>query len=255
MRSDLNIQRELEEISKAVATIPALTPYQAPEGYFETLPEVIQASIIARESEEAAIVGLAGKEPVFDVPAGYFEGLSSEILARIQQQEEDSVDEELARLAPVLATAPRSIPYEVPEGYFETMTYRNTAAVTQQQTARVISMNRSRMWMRFAAAAAVLLMITGSVYFYSGNNTTYDAVVKQGLQIQTEEAFQQSLAEVDNKELFQYLKTTSIGFTDENLPSMVESSTLPEETDYLDEEFLDSYLDELEKETTTTTLN
>ncbi len=254
MRSDLNILSELQKVSTAVAAISHQTPYRAPEGFFDTLPEVILARIIARREEEPPIVGLAGKEPVFNVPAGYFEGLSNEILARLHQQEDPSAVEELKALSPVLAAAPRTVPYQVPAGYFESLVLPGAQTNQPAPTAKVVSMSSSRLWVRFAAAAAVLLLITGSIYFFPDSSTNAD-IVKEGLLIQTEEEFQQSLAEVDNKDLIQYLKTTSIGFSDENLPSMVESSTLPEETEYLDQEFLDSYMEELEKETSTTDMN
>lgn len=251
MRRDLNIVRELEEISTAVASVPAETPYRVPAGYFDTLPEVILANVIARASDETAIVELSGKQPVFEVPDGYFEGLADEILAKLPEQAEQTAAEELGLLSPFLASAPKNTPYQVPPHYFETLKIDITTE--EQPVAKVVSMNRTRLWVRFAAAAALLLMITSSLYFFTERKAGFDAVVKQGLKINTEAKFEQSLAEVDNKDLVQYLKATSIGgLEDDNLPAMVESSSLPEETEYLDEEFLDFYLEELEKEVTTT---
>src|SRR5688572_14675174 len=65
--------------------------------------------------------GLAGfsEEPVFRVPAGYFDGLAAEILKKVKASEAANAKEELELLSPVLNGFSKTAPYSVPAGYFE----------------------------------------------------------------------------------------------------------------------------------------
>jgi gas vesicle protein len=60
-----------------------------------------------------------GNQPVYTVPAGYFENLAEQVLGRIKALEADSATEELAHLSPLLSGIGKTMPYHVPAGYFE----------------------------------------------------------------------------------------------------------------------------------------
>src|SRR5262245_60805691 len=64
---------------------------------------------------------LAGQLPqnTYAVPAGYFEGLASQVLNRIKAMEASTAAEELSYLSPMLNSISRQMPYEVPAGYFD----------------------------------------------------------------------------------------------------------------------------------------
>jgi len=64
---------------------------------------------------------LAGKtvQNVYSVPAGYFENLAAEVLARIKALEANNVAKELEFLSPYLSRLEKQMPYSIPEGYFE----------------------------------------------------------------------------------------------------------------------------------------
>jgi len=58
-------------------------------------------------------------QPVYTVPAGYFDNLAAQVLGRIKALEADSAAEELAHLSPLLSGIVKTMPYHVPAGYFE----------------------------------------------------------------------------------------------------------------------------------------
>jgi hypothetical protein len=60
----------------------------------------------------------ASLQPVYHVPAGYFEGLAEQVMARIRALEAENALEELF---PVLDTIPATMPLAVPAGYFDNL--------------------------------------------------------------------------------------------------------------------------------------
>ena len=67
---------------------------------------------------ESSLAGVSPATP-YQVPAGYFESLVAQVLARIKTLKDDNVQAELLSLSPILADASREMPYAVPAGYFE----------------------------------------------------------------------------------------------------------------------------------------
>jgi hypothetical protein len=63
----------------------------------------------------------AGFQNVYQVPAGYFDGLAAQILKRIKALEATSPTEELENLSPLLSTISKKMPHSVPAGYFDTL--------------------------------------------------------------------------------------------------------------------------------------
>lgn len=74
-------------------------------------------------------------QPVYTVPAGYFEGLVDQVLGRIKALEVDSATEELAHLSPLLSGIGKTMPYHVPAGYFEEVEERMLYAMMPDQSA------------------------------------------------------------------------------------------------------------------------
>jgi len=75
---------------------------------------------ILKELEELGSV-LASHEPqnIYAVPAGYFEGLTDQILNRIKALEANDAKDELFYLSPFLSNVSKEIPYSVPAGFFQ----------------------------------------------------------------------------------------------------------------------------------------
>jgi hypothetical protein len=142
MQAKNDISDELRSLSALVEGIGRQMPYELPEGYFEGLPPLILGKVLDRIARMAIhdepIVGLS-KSLTFSVPEGYFDNLASQVLDRIKAGSiskdfsgkdfpgkdslrkdlfGDGVQEELARISPIVSRITRENPYRLPEGYF-----------------------------------------------------------------------------------------------------------------------------------------
>lgn len=98
-----------------------------------------QRETILRELKELeSNLADAGFQNVYQVPAGYFDGLASEILKRVKALEATTVTEELENLSPLLSRISRKMPHSVPEGYFDTLGKKleQTISPADEQTAK-----------------------------------------------------------------------------------------------------------------------
>lgn len=258
MTRNIEISNELLAISQAVANLNASMPYQAPEGYFETLSDVILARVLAGSGEESAIVNISGKSTPFQVPEGYFNNLSGSILSKIKSQQELSTADELKELSPLLASISRANVYTVPAGYFESVTGELTAKVIDSSKAKVVSLFTQRRWMQMAAAAAVILMVTFGINRLASTNQQVDGYVKLGLkQYNTEQKINVDLQNINEAELISYLENTTNTNDVATLSSITEGLELNEETPAEKDELLESFMKQLDQpqQTTTTQTN
>ena len=74
-----------------------------------------QENIKNELSQLESSLPVPAKEPGYQVPKGYFDGLAERILYRIQQQEE------LEQLSPLLSSITKETPYAAPAGYFDSL--------------------------------------------------------------------------------------------------------------------------------------
>jgi hypothetical protein len=81
-----------------------------------------QSATILQELQELQS-SLASTTPGrgYQVPAGYFDSLATNILQRIKALEATTAAEELAYLSPLLAGISRQLPYTVPANYFASL--------------------------------------------------------------------------------------------------------------------------------------
>jgi hypothetical protein len=256
MTRNTNILNELKEISPAVANMEAINPYTVPAGYFETLADEIMAKILARgsETEDSPVIGVAGKVMPMDVPAGYFETLSDSILAKIKTQQEQTASEELNEISPVLAGLTKTNVYTVPDGYFEHISDKQLALVSERKQAKVVSLFTQRSWMKYAAAASVIVMLAfGINFFFSNSGSQLESYVNIGLKdYKSEQQINTGITNIKEADLVTYLQMTADSKDAETIASLVDETQLPEEADYLDNEFLESFMKELEQTETTT---
>ncbi len=244
MTRSTDILKELEQISKAVAQISGETPYTLPHGYFETLGPVIMARIAAGGNEENSLLQIAGKQMPQDVPEGYFDTLPENILSKIKEQTGLSAAEELKELSPLLAGISKSNVYEVPDGYFETL----SANKTRTSTSTVVTMYSRKVWLRYAAAAVVFAMIAFGISLFikqppTVNNPDTAAVYTP----KTEQQINTELAQITDEEIISYLKLTADSKDAETMAALVDEEQLPDEAQYMDDAFLESFMKELEQ--------
>jgi hypothetical protein len=124
MENRNNILNELREISPVVAGISYQAPYTVPAGYFEGLSGQLLQLVKAMEAPPV----LPPAQHPYQVPQGYFEGLANTILQRVKG--------EGATLSAALQQANNN-PYEVPQGYFEA--FANTVLQRVKQSATSLS--------------------------------------------------------------------------------------------------------------------
>lgn len=167
--------------------------------------------------DELMGLGISLPEPKmpFVVPEGYFDGLASAILTRIQSTS-ISVKDELESISPLLSGISKQMPYEIPDNYFnkisedipvlihedessallnyidranpyevpsayfENLSDRILEKVTGRSTsgAKVIPMIR-RKWSRYAVAASIaILAISGIFYFNRPSKISKDPIAQ-----------------------------------------------------------------------------
>jgi len=117
-RKGKDIVQELKEIAPGL-DLPSVPPYQAPEGYFNALPE--------------------------------------QVLQRVRAADAPTVQEELETLSPLLGSIPRLQPLRVPEGYFEDLPGRILQGIDNQEPpAKVVPLRPRRRYLSWVAAACFI---------------------------------------------------------------------------------------------------
>ncbi|MBD0331172.1 MAG: hypothetical protein ICV66_00810 [Chitinophagaceae bacterium] len=181
---------------------------------------------------------VVNKEPVFNVPEGYFDNFAASVLLKIKQSESRSVSEELESLSPVLSAIPRRMPLSVPEDYFSTLNTNLSALIhddvlpatlskldktmpyevpvgyfnwlpqeiihkvaPQKPRAKIVSFAGQR-WYRYAAAAIITGIIALSGILYLRNNQPTESVPQNGVATM--------LHDVSNKDLDEFINTTDV---------------------------------------------
>ncbi|MET0394181.1 MAG: hypothetical protein ABW019_13630 [Chitinophagaceae bacterium] len=179
---DIIIQ-ELNGLESRLAAMPARNVYDVPAGYFDALPGQVMSRIRALEAtdsrEELAILSplLAGLQQTnpYQVPNGYFDTLEKGWPA-IMQDADLAATEELEHLSPLLSGLKKQMPYSIPAGYFDSLQVPSTGTQGVPAGARVVTMPlRSRRWLRYTAAAAIVIFVALGSFFYLNGKKTTDA--------------------------------------------------------------------------------
>jgi hypothetical protein len=170
MENRSTILNELRELSPVLAQTYLQHPYQAPEGYFEHLPETILNRVQSNDPGEelemlSPLLKQIGKKTPFSMPEGYFSDLSDNAVAGAQAL--DFVQDKLS--SPLLDSLKNKHTYEAPAGYFEQLPQQ---MLQQVQPAKVVSMRFTKRIMQYAAAAVVAGVMIMAGWMFFGNNTT-----------------------------------------------------------------------------------
>ena len=189
MESRNNILKELQELSPILASsYPAPMPYKIPDGYFEQLAAGIQfvvnnTSPTADEELNQLSPLLKGisKTPPFHLPEGYFAELSENTVAETKAVAfvQGELDDYSTLLHP-LKNAPL---YEVPAGYFEQLPASILYKVREEGAgAQVVKMNFLKRIRKYAAAAAVALVLVSGGWWFLGSDSDSPAVSSTGIE-------------------------------------------------------------------------
>jgi hypothetical protein len=263
MQAKNDISDELRSLSALVEGIGRQMPYELPEGYFEGLPPLILGKVLDRIARMAIhdepVVSLS-KSLTFSVPEGYFDNLASQVLDRIKAgsvskdfsgkdllgkafSEKDllgeGVQEELARISPIVSRIGRENPYRLPEGYFAEVspilsvlkdkttyvvpegyfdylpaaaTTTVMAAATAKAGAKVIAIgSRGKVvkghWWKYAgaAAAACLILVFSWPQLHTGFSNISGEKADGGQHVGTTVDLAQTLHKVSDQEILNYL--------------------------------------------------
>ncbi len=214
MENKNEILQELFTISPAVANLGRENTYSVPPGYFETLPSLIMARIRGEDMDFRI------KANPFEVPQGYFEGLADNILGRIKL--EQTVEEELAEIAPVLKTISKQPVYKIPDGYFESLEI-SIPLVVAKPKAKVFGMSVRRAVQYAVAACTTAILVVGGL-LYSKNDSLS---IGETAAISHKEAIKMdlnsALSGVSEDELNQYLdENPTVGYAFTNTSAQEE---------------------------------
>ncbi len=181
-----------------IQSLPKINPYSVSAGYFENLPEII----IDKLAVKSALISDITSKDLFNVPNGYFNDLSHNILQKINNNN-NNVRQELEELSPLLSSIPKTNVYTVPENYFETLAVKHKL---NKQPAKVISIgSKTRQWFTYAVAACIAAVMFGGGYYYmqtksDANNTSTASTKIAAVNVE------QAVLQLSDFEIDSYLK-------------------------------------------------
>jgi len=230
MNAATDIVKELEEMGSPLAKLPRVMPFNIPEGYFSSFPEMVQS--IAHESDP--VLDLPKTMP-YTLPAGYFETFSTNIIDKVTE--------------PVFAKTAAPA-FEVPAGYFEGFAQNMLATakaadiqaapqVAEVQQPKTIAFRPQWKAMRWAAAAILLLGIGIGSYKMADFNAATPANPAASAERQ--------LAMLDKKVISSYVKHNIDDFDMELLAetNVLNGVKTENELRGLNKQDIQQYLDEL----------
>lgn len=139
---------ELEKEAPILASIGKKNNFEVPNGYFENLSEQIL--------NQALLNDLAGNKNNFELPNGYFESLDQQIISSIY-------------LDTIKTNSAESNGFDVPVGYFADSKQRLLNSInTQPKKSKVIKLH----FVRYAAAACILFTTSLGIYFNVKSETS-----------------------------------------------------------------------------------
>lgn len=80
---------------------------------------------------ESSLVN-SSTQNVYQLPAGYFDGLADRVLNRIRALNTEDAAEELRYLSPLLSGLSKQMPYTIPAGFFEGISERVIAGISDE---------------------------------------------------------------------------------------------------------------------------
>ena len=188
------ILQELRDISPLIAEIPTVNLFIVPDGYFNSLPDMILEKIRIEAVLKAA------SADTYQVPTGYFEGLPAAVLSKIKMDSgrANEISDELDAIAPLLNTISRKEIYRVPAGYFAETGFAAGSIHTKKE-AKVIGLRTARRWMQYAAAALVAGVLVTGAFMFTDNRSYLENETNQRLDVSSE------LNKVSANDLVKYL--------------------------------------------------
>lgn len=201
-----------------------------------------QTDYIQELQQLSPLLAGIGNQMPYRAPAGYFETIEERVQL-VFSAEKDPAES-------ISIQVSRTNIFQVPDGYFEHLPQEVLQKIQPQ--VRKIPIFEHQIWWRLAAAAVLVLMLsTGIKYLLDvQKNSGFKNAVAAGLAIKDEQQFQNELNQLDDATLIHYLNNTLTGSSATQQEEFIRQAAildLPAETDLLDDDFLETYLNNLEK--------
>lgn len=248
------IRNELKEISPLLRELKKINIFKVPENYFDNLAEKIKIFVFLNQDKTDFDIHSRQQ-----VPENYFDTLSDQILLKIKKEENESAEDELQRLSPLLSSLKEKNVFTVPSGYFETISNTVISQLTPKP-AKVIPM--SAKWWKYAAAAVITAAIAiSSLQIFNGsvrqkNNSvatksgSLPGYIESSFQYKTPEQVDEGIASLSEDEIVKYLEKHGNIMDNDILLKNIDEKKLPSPTDYLtDDNALNNYLNNIDKST------
>ncbi len=238
------ISEELSAISPAVAAIPVVNVFSAPDDYFNTISDEILSVIFA---DNKSIFSGKEKQPL-SVPAGYFDSLADTILHKIKTQADETASTEILHLSSALSAIGNKNVFTLPQNYFENSVQEILNNIPKP--AKLVEMKKRSSFFNYAAAAVVSGIIGLSVVSVfnnkSSNSLLPQTAMAQAGEIIKNNSFDRELNNVSDKDIQQYLEQRGQDVGAALVASSADDSILPNPEDYLtDDKTLDKYLSKI----------
>jgi len=231
---DTTASAELKELSPLLGSLSRSLPYLQPGEKWK----VEFADELTEKLREEPI--LSAKTTPYIVSGDYFNVFSDQLLHKIRRED---VEQEISELSPLLADLKRTLPFEKGENKIDLQTKISEVRANESSSVKVVSILRSKVF-RYAAAASIIASILTIVYRQSIPVTDQNYV--QTPASISDEQFNDLLASADEQDIINYLQQEGIQMNQSEIEMMMESSDLPDETDYYDDEFSDKFFQELQ---------
>jgi len=254
------ITNELKETCPVLAGHARINVFSIPADYFNRLADRIMAYTLLNTDEEINF----GKAETMRVPDGYFESLSTNILAKIKSHsQKKETGRDFEELSPLLFSLKGKNVFSVPDHYFESLGDSISNKLNlNKKPAQVISMNRMRSFWKYAAAAVVtgaiavssLQIFNSSPEMKKNNSVVTESsglpdYIQSSFQYKTPEQVQEGISALSDDAIVKYLEKNGSMLDNETLTNVNNESAngLPAETDYLtDGNALNNYLDAID---------
>jgi hypothetical protein len=212
----MNDKQHNEDLSGMAPKLNAIQKrelHSSPEGYFDSLSENILAKI-----NEAPVLNSIEKKELYEAPSGYFDSLSENILAKINE-------------APVLFSLEKKELIEAPAGYFEKINVKSI--INSPKDAKIIPL-RTTLLRWTAVAASVTVIVMASFYLFGDNENSTKSIAS--VEVSQEDYTNYLMDELQEDELYAYVS--------ENQPQVSDSTDAL--VDYLINESSDYELENIE---------
>jgi hypothetical protein len=241
MKFSPEIFEELNAISPLLTGIEKKNVFSVPQGYFDELTINTFKRLNTGDFKTA-----------LTVPKGYFEGLATSVLGKIRSLGDDAATE-LRTLSPMLYSIQNENVFKVPRGYFNNLENDILDKVIARPQAKVVELKKRDSIWKYAVAAVVTGVIgVSSLMMFNTRQSTksndMSVAIEEAGKFKNEKQINGAIATLSDDDIIKYLEKAGTDIDNEALAAGIDESALPETEDYmLDENILDTYLNETDK--------